>query len=206
MATTSTMSADTWVDGKGVHVNDISLTSGQITMASGKSAYACIIECAVRTRLGELPLDSEQGIPYFETAFQSSRLISDFEESLRSRIEELYFVEEVASLDTDFDREKGVLRYTASIRTTDGEDLTVSSGIGRKAYLEDIVIPEGGGNMQNLIQDGKFYLPVHIDNGVQKYRMLTDYEDPDDPDFGVQPAISEELYKKNPATGRFEEV
>ena len=120
-----------------------------------------------------------------ETVFQSTNKIPDFESAIRARIEELYFVEGVTSLATDFDRENGVLRYTVTVETTDGESVTVESGIGRNAYLGDIVLPEGG-NMQNLVQDGRFYLPVHIDNGVQKYRMLTDYEDPEDPDYGVQ--------------------
>lgn len=204
MAKTSTMSVSTWVDGDGVlHVNDISLTSGQIAMSSGKAAYSTIIECALRTRLGELPLDTEQGIPYFETVFQSSRQIPSFEADLRARIEELPFVEEVGVLETEFDRDKGVLRYSVKVVTTDGDEVSVSGGIGDKAYLDEIVLPEGGTNMQNLVQDGKFYLPVRIEDGVQKYRMLTDYYDPDN---GVQPAISEEVYKKNAATGKFEEV
>ena len=206
MASRSTIAADTWIDGNGnVHVNDIHLSGGTFAMRSGREAYSEIIESAVRTRVGELPLDTAQGIPYFETVFQSTNKIPDFESAIRARIEELYFVEGVTSLATDFDRENGVLRYTVTVETTDGESVTVESGIGRNAYLGDIVLPEGG-NMQNLVQDGRFYLPVHIDNGVQKYRMLTDYEDPEDPDYGVQTAISNELYKKNPATGRFEEV
>lgn len=200
------MSAQTFVDNEGtVHVNDIFLSGGQIAMSSGMNAYETVIGCALRTRLGELPLDSEQGIPYFETVYQSPRQISDFEDAIRARIEELPFVQNVSSLSTDFDREKGVLHYTLTAKTTDGEDVNVSGGLGKNAYLEDIVIPEGG-NMQNLIQDGKFYLPVHIDNGVQKYRVLTDYQDPEDPGYGVMSTISQELYKKNPATGKFEEV
>lgn len=198
------MSVSTWVDVDGVlHVNDISLSSGQIAMSSGKAAHATIIECALRTRLGELPLDTEQGIPYFDTVFQSSRQIPSFEADLRARIEELPFVEEVGDLDTEFDREKGVLRYSVTVVTNDGDEVSVSGGIGDKAYLDEIVLPEGGMTMQNLVQDGKFYLPVRIEDGVQKYRMLTDSYDPDN---GVQPAISEEVYKKNAATGKFEEV
>ena len=206
MAKKNTIATDTWIDGDGtLHVNDIFLSGGQIAMSSGSEAYASIIESAVRTRAGELPLDTGQGIPYFETVFQSPNMIPDFEAAIRSRIEELYFVDGVTSLVTEFDRNSGVLRYTVKVETTDGGSVTVESGIGRNAYMGDIVLPEGG-NMQNLVQDGKFYLPVHIDNGVQKYRLLTDYEDPDDPDYGVQTAISQELYKKNPMTGRFEEV
>ena len=203
MANTSTMAVNTFVDGNGViHVNDIFLSSGQIAMSTGKPAYATIIECAVRTRLGELPLDTDQGLPYFETVFQSSRLTPDFEAALRSRIASLYFVEEVTSLKTEFDRNRSALSYEATVRTVDGEDLTVSKSVGARTIINDI-IGTGGGSMNELIRDGQFYLPVRKENGVQYYRILTDSEDPDN---GVQPAISEELFRKNPTTGAFEEV
>lgn len=203
MANTSTMAVKTFVDGNGVvHVNDIFLSSGQIAMSTGKPAYATIIECAVRTRLGELPLDTEQGIPYFETVFQSSRLTPDFEASLRSRITSLYFVDGITSLKTEFDRSRSALLYEITVRTVDGEDVTVSNTVSARTIVSDI-IGTGGGSMNELIKDGQFYLPVHKDDGVQYYRILTDY---DDPDNGVQPAISDELFRKNPTTGAFEEV
>ena len=74
MATVTTVPAKTFVDGDVIHVNDIQVANGRLVTVSGKEAYANIIECAVRTRLGELPLDAEQGIPYFETVFQTARL------------------------------------------------------------------------------------------------------------------------------------
>lgn len=203
MAKTSTMAVGTFVDGDGaVHVNDIFLSSGQIAMSTGKTAFATIIECAVRTRLGELPLDTGQGLPYFETVFQSSRLMPEFEAALRSRIASLYFVEDVTSLKTEFDRSRGSLLYEATVRTVEGDELTVSNSVGARTIINDI-IGAGGGSMSELIRDGQFYLPVHKSNGVQYYRILTDSEDPDN---GVQPAISEELFRKNPTTGAFEEV
>ena len=123
MATTTTFACKTWADGEGSHVNDIFLSSGQIAMATGKDAYRTAIECAIRTRLGELPLDTEQGIPYFETVFQSSRLVSDFEAALRARIEEFTFVEEVEEISTNFDRVRGVLSYSVTVSTTDGGEI-----------------------------------------------------------------------------------
>ena len=204
MAKTSTMAVNTFVDGDGVvHVNDIYLSSGQIAMSTGKTAYATIIECAVRTRLGELALDAEQGLPYFETVFQSASLTPDFEAALRSRIEELYFVSEVVDLTTEFDRSRSVIDYSATIRTVDGDTITISNGIGARAFINDLIGTGGGGSMQQLIQNGQFFLPVHKRDGIQYYRLLTDDVDPDN---GVQPAISEEIYTKNPTTGNFEEV
>lgn len=130
MATTTTFACKTWTDGDGLHANDIFLTSGQIATVSGKEAYATIIECAIRTRLGELPLDTEQGIPYFETVFQSSRLVSDFEAALRARIEEFTFVEEVEEISTNFDRARGVLSYSVTVSTTDGGEIVAEDSFG----------------------------------------------------------------------------
>lgn len=142
MAQVSTFSATTWDEERTVtesgvkttevihHVNDISLSGGQIAMARGKDAYRTVIECAIRTRLGELPLDSGQGIPYFETVFDSSRKIGDFENALRARIEELDFVDGVESLETSFDRERGVLSYTLKVTTADGEAITATGSAG----------------------------------------------------------------------------
>ena len=203
MATVTTVPAETFVDENGiVHVNDIRAVNGRLVMTSGKAAHANIIECAVRTRLGELPLDTEQGIPYFETVFQSSRLTPEFESALRSRIEELYFVEEVVDLSTEFDRDRSTVNYTATVRTVDGDVITLSNAIGNRPLVSDL-IGAGGGSMEQLVKDGQFYLPVHKTNGVQYYRVLTDSYDPDN---GVQPAISDELFRRNPTTGAFEEV
>lgn len=203
MAKKNTIATDTWIDGDGtLHVNDIFLSGGQIAMSSGSEAYASIIESAVRTRAGELPLDTGQGIPYFETVFQSPDMIPDFEAAIRSRIEELYFVDGVTSLVTEFDRGSGILRYTVTVETVGDGEVTVEGGLGRRAFAIDLM-PTGGGSMNDLVQDGQFYLPVHKTDGVQYYRILTDAQEPGD---CVQPAISEELFKKNPATGKFEEV
>lgn len=203
MAKVVTVPSTTFVDSKGwIHVNDIQVANGRLVTTTGKAAYANIIECAVRTRLGELPLDKGQGIPYFETVFMSSRLTPDFEASLRQRIEDLYFVESVVSLETEIKSATHVISYTAVIKTVDGDVMDATGGIGQQAFINDL-IDSGGGQMNNLIQNGQFYLPVHKDDGIQMYRLLTDSVDPDN---GVQPAISEELYKKNPTTGNFEEV
>lgn len=197
-----TVTSSTFVDKDVVHVNDIRVVNGTFATATGTAAYANIIECVIRTRLGELPLDTGRGIPYFETVFQSSRLVGDFEDALRKRVEDLYFVEEVVSVETSLDRERGVLSYTAVIRIADGEEIDVSGSVGERAFINDL-IASGGSSMKELVKDGRFYLPVHLDNGIQMYRILTDSVDPDN---GVQPAISDELFKKNPTTGAFEEV
>lgn len=130
MSQVSTFSATSWVDENGTHINDISLSSGQIAMATGKDAYRTAIECAIRTRLGELPLDIEQGIPYFETVFQSSRLVSDFEAALRARIEEFTFVDEVEEISTNFDRARSVLSYSVTVSTTDGGEIVAEDSFG----------------------------------------------------------------------------
>ena len=53
----------------------------------------------------------------------------------------------------------------------------------------------GGGEMETLVQNGIFYLPVFKENGVQVYRQLRQYVMPNK--GGVTTDLSEETYVKN---------
>lgn len=120
-----TVSRNTWTDANGVrHVNDIRIVNGSFDIVSGDMAKAQIIEAAVRTRIGEMALDNERGLPYFGTIFTSRVYADDLKEALKERIEELDFVSAVVSLDAQIERD-GIFAYQAKIALKDGTVLEV---------------------------------------------------------------------------------
>ena len=73
---------------------------------------------------------------------------------------------------------------TVTIKSIDYNISTVGSHPG-----------EGGGDMESLIQNGVFYLPVYMENGVQVYRQLKQFIDTTM--GGVTTELSEETYIKS---------
>ena len=109
--------------------NDIYLVNGDIAMADGKDARAQIISAALRTRRGELQLDTERGVPYFETIFQSGSHynIQLWEAYVRKTVSEFDFVKSISSFDYDIDYKIGIIRYTLVVEGTDGTQIVVES-------------------------------------------------------------------------------
>lgn len=109
--------------------NDIYLVNGDIAMADGKDARAQIISAALRTRRGELQLDTERGVPYFETIFQSgSRYnIQLWEAYVRKTVSEFDFVKSISSFVYDIDYKTGIIRYTLVVEGTDGAQIVIES-------------------------------------------------------------------------------
>lgn len=143
-------------------------------MVSGRIAYAQILCAAIKTVKGELQLNINEGIPFFETIFQNSRYLYLWEAKVKSRILSFDFVLSINSFVTDIDYKNHVLYYKTVISTDEGNVeisdinfniITGGSGGGSS----------GGGDMSDLIQNGIFYLPVFIADGVQVYRTLTQY-------------------------------
>jgi len=108
--------------------NDIYLVNGDLAVSSGKTAQGQIINAAIRTRRGELQLDTERGIPYFETVFESPSKdnIDLWESSVRDTIMGFDFVESIEKFDIQMDYERNVLRYSAKVKTVDGDILSVN--------------------------------------------------------------------------------
>ena len=108
--------------------NDIYLVNGDLAVSSGKTAQGQIISAAIRTRRGELQLDTERGIPYFETVFESPSKdnIDLWESSVRDTIMGFNFVESIEKFDIQMDYERNVLRYSAKVKTVDGDILSVN--------------------------------------------------------------------------------
>lgn len=102
------------------HVYDISLTSaGDFQFSADKSAYGMILEDAVRTLEGEMQLDTERGIPYQRTIWQSRRNLAVWEIFMREAVNKYPFVINIESFETSVN-EDGVLSYTMTILTDDG--------------------------------------------------------------------------------------
>lgn len=109
--------------------NDIYITNGDIATIDGNDARAQIISAALRTRRGELKLDIERGIPYFETVFQSGNRnnIQIWEAFVRKTVNEFEFVKSIKSFDFNVDYNTGIITYVLVAEGTDGSDIVVAS-------------------------------------------------------------------------------
>ena len=94
-----------------------------IRTVDGVEAYAVIIGDAIRTVRGELQLDTERGVPYFETVFKSVNGIDIWKNDVRKRVLEFPFVKSIDSFDVSYANRK--LEYTMRL-TTDAGDVTVT--------------------------------------------------------------------------------
>ena len=94
-----------------------------IRTVDGVEVYAVIIGDAIRTVRGELQLDTERGVPYFETVFKSVNGIDIWKNDVRKRVLEFPFVKSIDSFDVSYANRK--LEYTMRL-TTDAGDVTVT--------------------------------------------------------------------------------
>ena len=94
-----------------------------IRTVDGVEAYAVVIDDAIRTVRGELQLDTERGVPYFETVFKSVNGIDIWKNDVRKRVLEFPFVKSIDSFDVSYANRK--LEYTMHL-TTDAGDVTVT--------------------------------------------------------------------------------
>lgn len=104
--------------------NDIRIgNDGQFVTVDGLDAYSTVIADVVRTVRGELQLDTERGVPYFETVFKSVNGIDIWKNDVRKRVLEFPFVKSIDSFEASYTNRK--LEYTMHI-TTDSGAVTVS--------------------------------------------------------------------------------
>ena len=99
------------------------VTKRYLSFNTGKQAYADIIGDAIRTVSGELQLDVNRGVPYFETVFKSVNGIDIWKNDVRKRVLEFPFVKSIDSFDVSYANRK--LEYTMRL-TTDAGDVTVT--------------------------------------------------------------------------------
>ena len=99
------------------------VTKRYLSFNNGKQAYADIIGDTIRTVSGELQLDVNRGVPYFETVFKSVNGIDIWKNDVRKRVLEFPFVKSIDSFDVSYSNRK--LEYTMRL-TTDAGDVTVT--------------------------------------------------------------------------------
>lgn len=90
------------------------------TLAINTQLQAVLQACehVAKSQLFEMVLDQERGVPNFETIWNGSPNIAQFEAFLRRNILTVPDVIEIVSLETNV--QNNVLRYVAEIRTTFG--------------------------------------------------------------------------------------
>ena len=109
--------------------NDIethAVTSGGVTKRylsfnNGKQAYADIIGDTVRTVCGELQLDVNRGVPYFETVFKSVNGIDIWKNDVRKIVNGLSFVKSIVSFDVSWNPLNRKLNYEMVVETDEGK-------------------------------------------------------------------------------------
>lgn len=172
--------------------NDIYLVDGatrmELALATDKNAYAYIIGDAIRTVRGEIQLDTDIGIPYFDTVFDRTQKINIWKHYVEKKILSYNFVTGISDFNVNILDDGEVLSYDMIVETVDGE-VSVTS-------VDPVGTGGGGGggcDMCGLIQNGIFYMPVALRDGVQIYRQLKEYN----LDGAVTTELSEETYIKN---------
>ena len=101
--------------------NDIRIGSdGQFDTVDGLDAYSTVIADVVRTVRGELQLDMERGVPYFETVFKSINGIDIWKSEVRKRVLALSFVRSIDSFSASWKTENHILSYSMTVSTDNG--------------------------------------------------------------------------------------
>ena len=102
--------------------NDIRIGSdGQFVTVDGLDAYSTVISDVVRTVRGELQLDTERGVPYFETVFKSVNGIDIWKSDVRKIVNGLSFVKSIVSFDVSWDPLNRKLNYEMVVETDEGK-------------------------------------------------------------------------------------
>ena len=119
MTTFSQNPATNDIDTHAVAVGGV--TKRYLSFNTGKQAYADIIGDTIRTVVGELQLDVNRGVPYFETVFKSVNGIDIWKNDVRKIMNGLSFIKSIVSFDVSWDPVSRRLNYEMVVETDDGE-------------------------------------------------------------------------------------
>lgn len=131
-----TLARKSWTDPETgtLHKNDIypvsyvgadGKTHQSLGAVADLDAYTQTLEAVVETVKGELQLDTEAGIPYFDTIFASNRLIDEWAMAVRRAVLAKPFVVSIDDFTYDFNPTLNKLSYELDV-TTDIGSVTVS--------------------------------------------------------------------------------
>lgn len=98
---------------------DIFFENGDLALAHGKEAYGIIISDAIRTLLGEIQLNIEEGIDYFGTVFENINGIPMWRSAVRKKILSYPFVKSIGEIRSEI--VDHTLKYSIDIYTDEGE-------------------------------------------------------------------------------------
>ena len=106
--------------------NDIETVVGtngkkHISFSTDKESFANIIGDTIRTVCGELQLDVNRGVPYFETVFKSVNGIDIWKNDVRKIVNGLSFVKSIVSFDVSWDPLNRKLNYEMVVETDEGK-------------------------------------------------------------------------------------
>lgn len=110
--------------------NDMFLYAGQLAMCDDKVAYAQIIEAAILTIEGELQFDTKQGIPYFDTIFNSPRRAALWKAYVINRTKEFSFVKSIIDFDYTISYSSHTVNYKMTVSTDAGIVIVTNSKQG----------------------------------------------------------------------------
>lgn len=100
--------------------NDIQINdSYSVTMATGIDAVKASCEYAVKTMMGELILQGDDGVPNFQLIWNGAPNIAQAENAIREvllKVDNVTGVSEISAF-----AQNNVLKYSATITTTFGE-------------------------------------------------------------------------------------
>ena len=108
------------------HKNDIWLENGTFAMCDGTEAYAQTIEAVIKTIRGEIQVDVEYGIPYFETIFATLRGQTIWAASVREAVKALDFVQNIVSFTYAYNPNTKYFDYDLTVKTNDSQRVSVS--------------------------------------------------------------------------------
>ena len=108
--------------------NDLVIENNKLKVVDGKEAYGIVIASAIKTLEGEIQLNTNKGIPYQRTLWQSRNRADIWEHYVRERILAFDFVSTINSFEYSTDV-NGVFKYTIEIATNDGDVTVTESGV-----------------------------------------------------------------------------
>lgn len=102
--------------------NDIFLDSnGNIALCKDIEAVKVSVSCATKTNYGEIVLDTNLGVPYFETIFVAHPDIELWKSYMKQAILAVPKVLGITAFKTYIDYQKSLLKYTVLINTEYGQ-------------------------------------------------------------------------------------
>lgn len=103
--------------------NDIYLDSnGNLALCKDIQAVKVAVSCATKTNYGEIVLDTQAGIPYFETIFTAHPDIELWKTYMKEAILKVPKVIGINAFKTYIDYQKSLLKYAVIINTEYGTE------------------------------------------------------------------------------------